>query len=228
MRDEETTQTTHTLLVGGSYRLRRFVRVALDYENGGYLTEFTRVEPRDFQRGRLRIQFKPTDKWSFTTFGTLFDQTRPNHTLDGPDRTLTNQNRSRSGGFSVSWFPTERVALDLDYTRGHITAKINTIDLRTGGAPRPLLLYKEDSNVLHSGVDLKLYKEIRAGFGYRLVNSNGSYPISFHRPYARLSVPLHRTVSLNLDYQHYGYNEHGRSVQDYQANLLTTSLKLSF
>lgn len=228
MRDEETEQDTNTLLVGLSYRWQRFFRLALDYENGGYLTEFTRVDPRDFQRGRLRLQFRPSDKWLFTVSGFVYDQTRPNHTLDGPDRVLQNQNRSRRGGFSVSWFPTERVTLDLDYTRGHVTARIHTIDLLAGGAPLPLVLYKEDSNVLHSGVDLNLYKGVLVGFGYRLVNSSGSFPINFHRPYARLSIPLHRVLSLNLGYQHYGYNERGRSVQDYRANLLTTSLKLSF
>ena len=222
-RDEETTQEANTFLMGGSYRWRRFIRVALDYENGGYLTEFTGADTRDFQRGRLRVQFSPTDQWRFTAFGSVFDQTRPNRALAG-DFTLTNQNRSRSGGFSVSWFSTERAALDLDYTRGHITAKINTV---VAGVTNPLF-YREDSHVLHAGVDLNLYKDIRVGFGYRLVDSAGSYPIKFQRPYARLSVPLHRVVSLNLDYQHYGYNEDRHSVQDYRANLLTTSLRLSF
>jgi hypothetical protein len=222
-RDEETTQEANTFLMGGSYRWRRFIRLALDYENGGYLTEFTGVDTRDFQRGRVRIQFSPTDKWRFTALGSVFDQTRPNRALTG-DFTLTNQNRSRSGGFSASWFPTERVALDLDYTRGHITAKINTVVAEVTSP----IFYREDSHVLHAGADLNLYKDIRVGFGYRLVDSDGSYPIKFQRPYARLSVPLHRVVSLNLDYQHYGYNEPGRSVQDYRANLLTTSLRLSF
>lgn len=225
-REEETTQAANTLLVGGSYRWRRLIRVALDYENGGYLTEFTDVEPRDFQRGRLRLQLSPTDRWRFTAFGSLFDQTRPQRAL-AVDRVLTNQNRTRSGGFSVSWFPTERVALDMDYTRGYTTAKINTIEIPEA-APGPLLLYREDSHVLHAGADLNLYKDIRVGFGYRLVDVDGSFPIKFQRPYARLSVPLHRAVSLKLDYQHYGYNEPGRSVQDYRANLLTTSLRLSF
>lgn len=222
-RDEETTQEANSLLIGGSFRWRRFIRAALDYENGGYLTEFTGVDTRDFQRGRVRLQFSPTDQWRFTALGSVFDQTRPNRALAG-DFTLTNQNRSRSGGFSASWFPTERVALDLDYTRGHITARINTV----GAEMTSPLFYREDSHVLHAGADLTLYKDIRVGFGYRRVDSDGSYPIKFQRPYARLSVPLHRVVSLNLDYQHYGYNEDHRSVQDYRANLLTTSLRFSF
>jgi hypothetical protein len=226
-RREETTQTTNTLLAGASYRRQRLFRLAVDYENGGYLTEFTRVEPRDFQRGRLRLQLRPNDKWLVTASGLLTEQTRPNRAL-ALDQTFRNQNRSRTGSFSVTWFQSERLTVDVDYTRGHLTARISTIDLRAGGAPRPPMLYKEDSNVLHSGVDLKPYKEIRLGFGYRLVNSSGSYPISFHRPYAHVSVPLHRTVALKIDYQHYGYNEQGRSVQDYRANLLTTGLRISF
>jgi hypothetical protein len=222
---EETTLDTDTVLVGFTYRLRRTLRLALDYENGGLDSVFTRVDPQDFQRGRFRIQYRPNDKWLLTASALVFDQTRPNRTL--PIETevfLRNQDRSRSAGFSVSWFPTERLALDVDYTRGHETARISTVNEN----PQPLILYKEDSNVLHAGMDVTFYKDLRAGFGYRLVNSSGSFPINFRRPYARLSIPLREYLSLNLAYQHYGYNERGRSVQDYRANTLTTSLRLSF
>lgn len=228
VRDEDAMQTAHTLLVGGSYRLRRVVRVALDYENGGYLTEFIRVDTRDFQRGRLRLQLKPTDQWSVTAFGAISDQTRPSRSLAQPSRANVNQNRNRSGGFSVSWFPTQRLAFDVDYTRGHITAHINTIDLTQEGAARPLILYTETSDVLHAGADVTLLKGIRSGLGYRWTRSQGSYPIRFHRPYAHLAVPLHRAVSLRLDYQRYDYNEQFRTAQDYHAHLLTTSLRFSF
>lgn len=227
-RDEDVMQTAHTLLLGGSYRLRRLVRVALDYENGGYLTEFIRVDTRDFQRGRLRLQLKPNEQWSFTAFGAVSDQTRPSRSLAQPRRTNLNQNRSRSGGFSVSWFPTQRLAFDVDYTRGYITAHINTIDLTREGVARPLILYMETSDVLHAGADLTLFRGIRSGLGYRWTRSRGSYPICFHRPYAHLAVPLHRAVSLGINYQRYDYDEQFRSVQDYHANLLTTSLRFSF
>ncbi len=227
-RDEQTTQNTHTLFTGFSYRWRRRLRLAFDYENGGRLTSFTRVEPRDYQRGRLRIQFRPNDRWSFTASGTVSDQTRPNRTRQGLDLMLRNQNRYRSGGFSLSWFPQKRATLDVDYTRSHITATIYTLDRDRGNAPRPVIVYREDSHVVQAGINLTLYKGVRTDFGYRLVNSSGSFPINFHRPYARLSFPLHDTVTLNINYQHYGYNERGRSIQDYRANLLTTSLRLSF
>ncbi|RMG50553.1 MAG: hypothetical protein D6723_12055 [Acidobacteria bacterium] len=227
-RDEETTQNTHTLFAGLSYRWRRRLRLSFDYENGGHLTSFTRVEPRDYQRGRMRIQFRPSDRWSFTASGTISDQTRPNRTRQGLDLMLRNQNRYRSGSISISWFPQRRAALDVDYTRSHITATIHTLDRDLGNAPRPVLVYREDSHVVRAGVNVILYKNLRTDFGYRLVNTSGSFPINFHRPYARLSLPVHRTMTLNIDYQHYGYNERGRSIQDYRANLLTTSLRLSF
>lgn len=223
----ESEQTTQTLLAGLSYRVRRFFRLALDYENGGYLTEFTGVGPRDYQRGRARLTLRPSDRWTITASGSLTDQTRPSRAL-ALDQTFRNQNRSRSGGFSVSWFATDRTAVDVDYTRSHLTARMALIDVRAGGAPRPSLLYREDGHVFHGGLDLTLYREARLAFGYGLVHSQGSLPIRFHRPYARLSVPLHRALSLNLNYQYYGYNERFRSVQDYRANLLTTSVKVSF
>lgn len=226
-RESEDEQTTQTLIAGLSYRLRRFVRLALDYENGGYLTEFTKVEPRDYQRGRARLTLRPNDAWTITASGSLTDQTRPSRAL-ALDRTFRNQNRSRSGGLSVSWVATERLAVDGDYMRGHLTARMALIDVRAGGAARPFLLYREDSHVVHAGLDLTLYKEARFAFGYGLVHSRGSLPIQFHRPYARLSVPFHRALSLHLNYQYYDYNERFRSVQDYRANLLTTSLKISF
>jgi hypothetical protein len=235
IRNERDVQNVSTLLLGGSYRLRRTIRVAVDYENGGYLSEFLDtnlidIHPRDSQRGRVRVQFRPNDQWLFTAFGTLSDETRPSRTLDIVLRPLTDQDRSRSAGFSASWFASERIAVDMDYTRGHISAKIRTIDVRSRppGAMRPLIVYLEDSNIFHAGMDLNVYKEFRLAFGYRVVSSSGSYPITFHRPYAHVAIPLHRVVSLNLDYQNYGYNEPGRSVQDYRANLLTTSLKFSF
>jgi hypothetical protein len=141
---------------------------------------------------------------------------------------LRNQDRSRSAGFSVSWFPREKVAVDFDYMRGHETARIHTVDRTENDAPRPLILYKEDSHILNAGADVNLYQDVRVGLGYRLVNASGSYPIHYHRPYARLSVPLREYLSLNINYQYYGYDERGRSIQDYRANLLTASLRLSF
>ncbi len=226
-RREESEQTTHTLLVGLSYRWRRLLRLALDYENGGYVTEFTGVGPRDYQRGRGRVTLRPNDRWLVTASGSLTDQTRPSRAL-ALVRTFRNQNRSRSGGVSVSWLPRERLSLDADYTRSHNTAQVALIDVLAGGAPRPPLAYREDSHITHAGATVAVYKDARIALGYGLVRSRGSLPLQFHRPYARLNIPLHRTFSVNLAYQYYNYNERLHSIQNYRANLLTLSLKVSF
>jgi hypothetical protein len=215
---DETEQTTNTVLAGAGYRLLHRLRLYLDYENGGYDNVFSGIKPLDFQRVRLRGQFQPNDKLTFTGSFLLYDTTRPN-------RFVENQARSRSFSLSASAAPSQRFSFDVDYSRSDLSAAFAI--LIPDRAPLPQS-FREDSNIIHSNFDVALVKESRLSLGYNLVNSNGSFPINFHRPFAALLVPVREKVSLKIAYEYYGYNERGRSVQDYRANLVTTSLKFSF
>lgn len=215
---DETKQITNTLLAGAGYRLTHRLRLYLDYENGGHDNVFTAVRPLDFQRVRLRGQVQPNDTLTFTGSLLLYDTTRPN-------RFVENQARSRSFSLSASVAPSGRFSFDVDYSRSDLSSAFAI--LIPDRAPLPQS-FREDSDIVHSSFDVALVKEARLRFGYNLVNTSGSFPLNFHRPFAALSIPVRERVSLKVGYEYYGYNERGRSVQDYRANLVTTSLKFSF
>ncbi|MBI4469494.1 MAG: hypothetical protein HY650_09270 [Acidobacteria bacterium] len=223
---------TRTFLAGVSYRLKRRIRIAFDYENGGYDNVYTMVGPVDQQRGRLRVQYRPTDNLILTLTGMVTDMDRTNRPVirpfiipPTPDSYVRNQDRYRDGGFSLSYFPSPRIAFDVDYTRGHAASTINLLFPVPGELP---LKYREDSHVAHAAVDLGIYKDLKMSMGYSLVNNDGSYPMNYHRPYGRISIPIQRRLILNVNYQYYGYDERGRRVQNYHANMLTTSFKIMF
>jgi len=55
-----------------------------------------------------------------------------------------------------------------------------------------------------------------------------SFPLSYHSPQARVSVLLRQSLSFNLGWQYYGYNERFTSTQGYRAQVGYTSLRWSF
>lgn len=242
-RREETRQTAQTLLAGFTYRRSRVLRIALDYENGGSLTEFSGVGPRDEQRGRLRVQLAPSEKWHVTFSAAVSDVLRPSRAL-ALDYIFLNQNRNRQGGISFSWSPQERFTLDADYTRGHVTAQIHTLDLRARDVPVPPLLYLEKSRILHSGLTAILLRDLHLSLGYRLVHLRGSLPLSFHRPYARVQVPVHKRIQAHVEYDYSGYGERecpasssltlicrrgiSPSALGYRAHLFTVGMRVTF
>jgi len=49
-----------------------------------------------------------------------------------------------------------------------------------------------------------------------------------HNPEVRLAYRFSNNVTGNISYRHYSYNERDFAVQDYRANILTTSLRFTF
>lgn len=111
--------------------------------------------------------------------------------------------------------------------------------------------YVSNLHTFYLSARLSLAKKADLTFGYSRVEDTGdgrstlegggavysslnafrrvqTFPLSYHSPMVRLSVPLNRNVRWNFGYQHYGYAEQFGTVQDYRANTGYTSLLWSF
>jgi|GEM_PF-772347 len=217
---EPTEQRTDTFLSSFSYRPSRGSRFFAEYENGAYENIFTGTEPIDYQRLRIRGQHS-IGSWLILAGSYLLQDSA------NPNRLFVNDVNNRGVSASVTWVPSERFNLDLNYSLTDVDATINIVGQSTGGRVRTFFIAND--NFIQTNLNVSLTSRLGAALGYSLVSTSGTFPINYHQPRLHLSYRFWRGVSWNIGWQYYRYDEKVTTrVQDYRANLLSTSMKFSF
>jgi hypothetical protein len=234
---ESDTQNTNTFSGGLRIRPLKSTSLFLDYEKGETDNAFVRITPLEYQRFRVRANIQANNTLSFNTAFTITDTTNPTTQVE-------NDGNFRSFSVSAAWEPKDRLWLTGGYNYDYL---FNTADIlfflnniqNTGRS-----VYYSRQNVVFLDSRIGVTNRIDLFLVYRYIQDLGapsspnvpqgannfitSYPLIRHNPEARIAFRINNHLTGNLSYRHYSYNEKTFSVQDYRAQIVTTSLRFTF
>lgn len=234
-QDDES-ENTNAFIGGVRYRPTKRASLFFDVEKGTSDNAFVRVNPLDYTRFRLRTSFQATDKLSFNSTLTTADSTNPT-------RFVQNDSNARAVSVDTFWQPNARVWVTGGYDYNHLasTAEIAfflSSVLNTGHSryyARENFLFLDSRLALTTRLDLLL--------AYRYLQDRGAptnigplgpndfvtaLPLRRHNPEARIAYRFSNHVTGNIAYRRYDYGERLSLVQNYRANILTTSMRFTF
>lgn len=235
---ETETETTNTFLAGIRYRPVKQVNFFLDYEEGKTNNAFVRVTPLDFRQVRFRANFKPTETLSLNFTLATTDRTNPT-------RFVENDSDSRVVAFSAFWQPNSRVWLSGGYDYNYFFSTADIAYFINNVLKKGRSVYYSRQNFVFFDTRLAITKRLDLLLAYRFTNDLGApsrplsgtigpddfvaaFPLSRHNPEVRVAYRFSNHITGNVSYRHYSYNERDRFVQDYRANIVTTSLRFTF
>jgi hypothetical protein len=232
--DERESVATHAFV--GGFRVRPTDRFSFifDVEHGTNNNAFVRINPLEFTRFRTRAQVHVTDKLSLIGAFTSTDRLNPTPQVN-------NESDARSYSASVNWEPKPRLYLDAGYDYHDLFSTANIRYFIAGVEQRGNSLYYARLNTVFVNTRFGLTNRLDLLLAYYYIMDRGSppvsvgpndlvsaYPLRRHNPEARLAYRFSNNVTGNISYRHYSYNERDFNVQDYRANILTTSLRFTF
>jgi hypothetical protein len=233
--DESESVTTNAFVGGFRVRPNDKLSFIFDVEHGTNNNAFVRINPLEFTRFRARTQVHITDKLSISGAFTSTNRTNPTPQVE-------NESDARSYTAAVNWEPTSRVYLDVGYDYHNLFATANIRYFVAGSQERRGdSLYYARLNSIFANARFGLSKRLDLLMVYYYIMDRGaptvalgpndlvsSFPLRRHNPEVRLAYRFSNSITGNLSYRHYSYNERDFAVQDYRANILTTSLRFTF
>ncbi len=182
----------------------------------------------------MRAHYRATEKVFFTGAFTSTDQINPTPQLD-------NEADLRSYTLSVGWEPNSRVSVETGYDYHDLFSTADISYFEASVAKFGTSLYYARINSVFVNARFGLTKRLDALVAYYYIMDRGApsvvvgpddfvsaYPLHRHNPEFRLAYRFNNFVTGNLSYRNYSYNERDFSAQDYRANILTTSVRLTF
>jgi hypothetical protein len=232
---ESESVATHAFI--GGFRVRPTDRFSFifDVEHGTNNNAFVRINPLEFTRFRARAQVHVTDSLSLTGALTSTDRLNPTPQVE-------NESDARSYTVAVNWEPKSRLYVDAGYDYHDLFSTANIRYFLAGNQERRgNSLYYARLNSVFVNTRFGLTNRLDLLMVYYYVMDRGAPPVSVgpndlvsavplrrHNPEARLAYRFSNNVTGNIAYRHYSYNERDFAVQDYRANILTTSLRFTF
>ncbi|MCI0523961.1 MAG: hypothetical protein L0Y75_01750 [Acidobacteria bacterium] len=233
--DESESVDTHAFV--GGFRVRPTDRFSFifDVEHGTNNNAFVRINPLEFTRFRARANVQVTDKLSLIGAFTSTDRLNPTPQVE-------NESDARSYTVAVNWEPKSRLYVDVGYDYHDLFSTAYIRYFRAGSQERcGDSLYYARLNTVFANTRFGLTSRLDLLMFYYYVMDRGApsvsigpddfvsaFPLKRHNPEFRLAYRFSNNVTGNLSYRHYSYNERDFAVQDYRANILTTSLRFTF
>lgn len=245
--DDSETETadnnTNSVLVGFKAKpiLNKWT-IFFDLEHGQADNVFTRLTNYDFTNVRFRNRVNATNNLSFNFSLETKDNTNPAFSGMTPNTNFVADVRSRIVSASFDWMIDPKANISGGYTYHHTTSEIpvrfpinNVFGL---GISRYLLR----SNYFFVDSWLQPHKRVSAFVSYRINKDTGNgdmfdpanylivgnYPLHFQSPEVRLVFNINKYIDWNVGYQYYNYKEKFSGVQNYNAHLPYTSLRIYF
>jgi hypothetical protein len=211
----------------------------------------TRITPRNLQRYKTRINYKPRS-W-FNASGTVNILESRNNVSD-----ILHREHDRNYGFAFGINPNQRFGIDFGYNYDDIFSTTNICYVIGGTVPAgstlcsagtPFLsgisLYQNKINFGYVNFIFHPNKRVTTSLGYSLTSSSGDNTIlspvpdtlgplgiNFHKPFALIDFALARGLSWRTAWNYYDYNEKSSPgflpARDFQSNSATLSLRYAF
>ncbi|MBI4454413.1 MAG: hypothetical protein HY644_00770 [Acidobacteria bacterium] len=207
------------LIAGAAYDLSTRNRIAVDYEFGRTSEPILRIDPVDFQRLRLRGRLSPLQSLEVNGSVTLFHNDDDTAAID-----FTSRNRDYSVQFNYT--PARRVSLSAEYERSFIHSNILFIVPQTFLSDRSI--FRERGDFANLFLSFLLARGTTLSLGYSVLGTVGNFPIGYHRPSAKLDIPLGDRFAAYAQWNFYDYNEKlNLFPQDYGAHLVIFGLRVT-
>ncbi len=212
-------QDRNVLVLGGGYDFSSANRIGVDYEYGRTNSPIERVDAVDFHRLRINGRLAPVSTLRLEGLATLFDH---DDDLDAVD--LTSRNRNYALRFSYD--PNRRFSLSGGFERSSFRNDALYLVPQTFTPDRSV--YREKGNYADLTVTLNLVRDAFVELGYAFWGTSGTFPLSAHRPIARLEIPLGERLAFYGQWNYYGYNEKNSVFPaDYRTHLVVAGFRVS-
>jgi len=219
-REQDEFQYDRNVVIAGlSYDFNARNRISAEYEYGTTDQPIMRTDVVDFHRARLRGRFSPFEKLEFSGNATLFDNDN-----DIPDLDFTSLQRNY--GLDVTYAITPRVSFSLGAERSDLKTNIFYIIPQTFQLDE--FFYREKGNFGNALLSFSLIKNSIVTLGYSVWGTSGNFPLTYHRPVARVEVPVDERLSFYGQWNYYEYNEKVNFLpQDYRTNQATFGFRVN-
>jgi hypothetical protein len=210
----------NVLLAGLSYDFTAGNRVSAEYEYGKTNRPILRTDIVDFQRARLRGRLTPFNGLQLEGSAMLFD-----HENDEASQ-IDFTSRTRDYALQLNYTPARRFSFSGGWERNTIRTNLLYIIPQTFTLDRSR--YREKGNFGNAYLNVLLIRNANLSLGYSVWGVSGSFPLNYHRPVARLEVPVHERISFYGQWNYYGYNEKVAFLpQDYRTNLTVVGFRVA-
>ncbi len=238
----------HSLLAGFSARPTDAFRISFDLELFSADKANTRISPRNLQRYKARVNYKPKD-WANVSGTVNILESRNNET------TVFHKEHNRNYGFALMLNPKPRLGVEFGYNYDDIFSTTNICFVANPPPPgttscgAPFLqapsIYDNKIHFGYTNIMFKPIKRVTANLGYNLTSTSGNTLIlnpiqntlgplgfNFHKPSASVDVELAKGWTWRTAWNYYGYNEKSDpgvvAARDFHSNTATLALRYAF
>jgi hypothetical protein len=209
----------NVLIAGLSYDFSARDRISAEYEYGRTDQPIFRTDVVDFQRVRVRGRYSPFEKLQFEGSATVFDN-------DDDVSSIDFTSRQREYDLHFSYALASRVSVSGGAERSTIVTSILYVLPQTFTTDRSR--YREKGNFGDILLNLALIHKASLSLGYSVWGVSGDFPLTYHRPMARLDIPVHERMSVYGQWNFYEYNEKvDLFPQDYRAHLMVVGFRVT-
>ncbi len=201
--------------------------LGLDFSRGSWLHLSADYESNLTNHALMRTDLLDFDQFHFQAKSHLWNK----FSIDASIALLLNpQNyipvdytsHNRNYAVALTYEPSDRFSLSLDYARTNILSDIAILLPQTLQLDRSI--FDERGHSIGGSLSLGLYRGSKIDFGYRGLLNVGSFPLNYHQPFADVSIPLPNHMAIKTSWLYFGYNEKGSSAQDFRTHLVTFAL----
>jgi hypothetical protein len=241
---------SHSLLAGLSARPTDKIRTTFDLELLSADNAPTRISPRNLQRFKGRIGYKPKSWFDVSGTVNILDSRN-----DVPE--IWHREHNRNYGFATTVTPKPRLGFELGYNYDDIFSTTNICYVSTAVAPENttscgdgapyfsgVSLYTNKVHFGYANVMFKPQPRVRLNVGYTLTSLSGFTPtladpsvltslgFNYHMPTASMDVTVAKGLIWRTAWGYHDYNEKFLPApllaRDFQSNSATLSMRYEF
>lgn len=208
-------------LAGLTFRPSEKLSVNLDYEGASSDRIYFRTSLNDYHKARVRARYQPRASLAFqANFQVLNNQ--------NPAADIRYDFQSRDNSLAVYWTPAsaKRISVMAEYDRSTLSSNIAYLGIFLLPTTS---IYHDRAHTATSAIDLAL-PGLAGGkltMGGSLFIASGTRPSRYYQPLARLSLPLHKHVYWNTEWQYYGFGEQFYLFEGFRTHVFMTGLRVT-
>jgi hypothetical protein len=211
----------HVGLGGLTFRPSEKLSVNLDYEGASSDRIYFRTSLNDYHKARARAKYQLNPSLSFqANFQVLNNQ--------NPAADIRYDFQSRDNSLAVYWTPAsaKRITVMGEYDRSTLSSNIAYLGLFLSPITS---IYHDRAHTATSAIDLALpgLAGAKLTAGGSLFIASGTRPSRYYQPLARLSLPLHKHVNWNTEWQYYGFGEQFFLFEGFRTHVFMTGLRVT-